>query len=650
MRSKLLDITIKNLGCIGSEGLTIALDNMLCLVGNNNTGKSTVLRAYELAVGSERYDISRDRHNSSNENTTVEITVHIPEGVGNIAEKWKVIDGDLHIVKSKWTWDETGSKIRQTFDPTEGEYSEDGNAAGLDNVFTSRLPKPFRVGALEGPEGELKELLKLIVEPISQKLKKNLADVESEMSKALELFNLESIKPVEEEQAKIDKYNKELTDNHSLIFPNLSIDLTIGISEFKIDPVDALIKGSSLNIKEFEKSVQWVQQGTGSQRALFWSLLQVRSKLQTINDLKIENEKKIGSLKKENQKLEREKSKAAKEETKESKQTKINENLIEIKKLTNIIAEDVVGNGGDDIMLPGYMLLIDEPEIALHPNGIRAASKVLYDLAKDSAWQVMLSTHSPLFINPFEDNTTIVRLSREGSSPSPKTYRSDNVNFSDEEKDQLTLLNTFDQNLAEMFFGQKLIIVEGDTEFAAFNKIFNLNLEKYPLGSRPLIIRARGKFTISPLIKMLKHLKVDFSILHDSDYPKTKKDGINGVWTYNDSLYCKIQIARDDGIMVIHRISISTFEIEHLGVEVDLDGNVELPSSKNKPYEMFKMIGDNDSLKLSVEKTLDELLSIKSNPFPFGVENISGLEKRFNKWVVENGISDPRFILDKKTN
>src|SRR5690606_2289287 len=206
------------------------------------------------------------------------------------------------------------------------------------------------------------------------------------------LFNLESIKPVEEEQAKIDKYNKELTDNHSLIFPNLSIDLTIGISEFKIDPVDALIKGSSLNIKEFEKSVQWVQQGTGSQRALFWSLLQVRSKLQTINDLKIENEKKIGSLKKENQKLEREKSKAAKEETKESKQTKINENLIEIKKLTNIIAEDVVGNGGDDIMLPGYMLLIDEPEIALHPNGIRAASKVLYDLAKDSAWQVMLST------------------------------------------------------------------------------------------------------------------------------------------------------------------------------------------------------------------------------------------------------------------
>ena len=38
----------------------------------------------------------------------------------------------------------------------------------------------------------------------------------------------------------------------------------------------------------------------------------------------------------------------------------------------------------NDIALPGYMLLIDEPEIALHPNGIRAASKYLYELAKEA--------------------------------------------------------------------------------------------------------------------------------------------------------------------------------------------------------------------------------------------------------------------------
>lgn len=50
--------------------------------------------------------------------------------------------------------------------------------------------------------------------------------------------------------------------------------------------------------------------------------------------------------------------------------------------------------------------------------------------------------------------------------------------------------------------------------------------EKYPLSTRPIIIRARGKFTILPIIKMLNHFKVDFSVLHDSDYPKIKMEEI----------------------------------------------------------------------------------------------------------------------------
>lgn len=646
MRSKLLDITIKNLGCIGTEGLTVSLDNILCLVGNNNTGKSTVLRAYELAVGTEKYDVQRDRHNSNEDDSTVEISVHIPEGVANISEKWKVISGDLRIVKSKWTWDGNGNKIRQTYDPENDEYSDEGKAAGLDNVFNSRLPKPFRIGALQGPEGELKNLLKLIIEPISVKLKKNLEDAESEMSKALDLFNKESIKPVKEEQEKIDKYSKELTGSHSLIFPNLDIDLSIGIADFKIDPVDALVKGSNLSIKEFDKIVNWDQQGTGSQRALFWSLLQVRSRLQAISEVKVENEKRINQLEKENKKLIKERDNATKDTTKQGKQEKIDNNLEDIEKLKKLIPEEVVEKEEDDIKLPGFMLLIDEPEIALHPNGIRAASKVLYDLAKDLSWQVMLSTHSPLFVNPFEDNTTIVRLSRDNGSPSPKTYRSNLIKFSNEERDQLVLLNTFDQNISEMFFGQQIIIVEGDTEFAAFHKIMNSDIEKYPIGSRPLIIRARGKYTISPLIKILTHFKVNFSVLHDSDYPKNKKGDINGVWTFNNKLFEQIQKSRKDGLKIVHRISISTFELEHLGVEINEDGIVELPSSKGKPFEIYELIDKNVALKGSIENILDELIDNDAIEEPFGEKPMENLEIKFKKWVENNSINDRRFIID----
>ena len=553
MRSKLLSMTIKNLGCIGEEGLTIDLDNILCLVGQNNSGKSTILRAYELAVGAQNYSYEKDYCNKSSKKTEIEISVHIPEGIGNIADKWKEKIGIHNVVKSKWEWEFNGAKTRKTYQPDIEEYSDDGNAAGLDNVFNSRLPIPFRIGALDNSNFELKNLLKLIVDPIAESLRERLNNKDSELSIALETFSTQAKIPVSEHKLKIDKYNEELTSSHNKIFPNLTIDLNIGMSEIKIDPIDALIKGSRLNIKEFDENVDWDQQGTGSQRALFWSLLQLRSRLQSINNIKIENEKKAKVLEKEIKKLEGEKNKAKTPKTVEEKQKLIDEKNLELDDLKNgnVSSEE---NNSDDISLPGYMLLIDEPEIALHPNGIRAASKYLYDLAKDSSWQVMLTTHSPLFINPFEDHTTIIRLSRDEGSPSPKTYKSDEIKFKSEEIDELKLLNNFDQNLSEMFFGQYPIIVEGDTEFASFERIMQMNTEKYPLVLHPIIIRARGKYTIIPIMKMLQHFKVNFSILHDSDYPKNINGKVNGAWTGNQKIYEQILNIRLEKVRVIHRI------------------------------------------------------------------------------------------------
>lgn len=645
MRSKLLDITIKNLGCIGNDGLTIALDNILCLVGNNNSGKSTILRAYELVVGTVSYNLSTDRCNFNDEDTSIEISVHIPEGVENIAEKWKEVDGDLRRVRSKWTWDDSGTKTRQTFDPETGDYAEDGNAAGLDNVFKSRLPVPFRIGALESPDSELKELLKLIVEPISSVLKKKLSDTESELSKALDTFNIEASKPVIAEKDKIEKYGKAISKSHASIFPNLGIDLSIGLSKIEINPMDYLLKGSNLNITEFNETVNWSQQGTGSKRALFWSLLQVRSRLQAINNLKVEQIKRLKQIEASIKKLEKERDKAAKQTTKDEKNAQIDELIREFESLEGVDIEETFEITSSDLQLPGYMLLIDEPEIALHPNGIRAASNYLYELAKDSSWQIMLTTHSPLFINPFEDNTTIVRLHRSEGTPSPLTYRSESINFSDIEKERLSLLNSFDQNLAEMFFGQHPIIVEGDTEFAAFLRIMELEPQKYPVSNRPILIRARGKFTILPLMKMLNHFKVDFSVLHDSDYPKTA-DGKNlGVWTGNQQIRDAISNYRAQGRKIVHRISISTFEIEIKGPKVGGDGSIILPSSKDKPFEFYTLIKSDPIIKERTESLLAQLSYVNSNPEPFEEKTAADLDSVFSDWVTLHGISDIRFNL-----
>lgn len=417
------------------------------------------------------------------------------------------------------------------------------------------------------------------------------------------------------------------------------------MADLKVDPLDALIRGSRLNIKEFNNNVDWDQQGTGSQRALFWSLLQVRSRLQAVKNFKSDNEKRIKQFEKDIKKLEVERDKATKEATKEAKQKAIVEKVQELQLAKDIEPEKAVDDKNSEVALPGYMLLIDEPEIALHPNGIRAASKYLYELANDDSWQVMLTTHSPLFINPFEDHTTIVRLSRNDGNPAPSTYRSDEIEFTIDEIENLKLLNSFDQNLSEMFFGQYPLIVEGDTEYAAFDKVMRMEAEKYHINYKPILIRARGKYTILPLIKMLSHFKVDFSVLHDSDYPKNKKGNANNVWSGNKDIYEEIKKARAAGMRVVHRISISTFEVAHDKIELDEDGNYISGSSKDKPWLMFQKVKENDKVKKSVEAVLDDLIDANCSQEPFDKDFSESLPEKFNEWVNVNSIKDQRFKI-----
>ena len=78
---------IVNIGCIGNEGLTVQLDDIVCLVGANNSGKSTVLRAYEAAVNQQPLTPDEINKKSEGRSASVELWIHIPESAGNIDGK-----------------------------------------------------------------------------------------------------------------------------------------------------------------------------------------------------------------------------------------------------------------------------------------------------------------------------------------------------------------------------------------------------------------------------------------------------------------------------------------------------------------------------------------------------------------------------------
>jgi hypothetical protein len=144
---------------------------------------------------------------------------------------------------------------------------------------------------------------------------------------------------------------------------------------------------------------------------------------------------------------------------------------------------------------------------------------------------------------------------------------------------------------------------------------------------------------------MLSHFKVNFSVLHDSDYPKNKRGQANNVWSGNQSIYEEIQNARAQGVRVVHRTSISTFEVAHDKIELDEQGNYISGSSKDKPWLMYQKVKDNDNIKKSVEKVLDDLIDGECNEEPFDKPFAESLPEKFTAWVTENEIKDPRFII-----
>jgi putative ATP-dependent endonuclease of OLD family len=447
-RSRLLRMFIRNIGCIGDAGLTVQLDNIVCLVGRNNAGKSTVLKAYEIASGKVAFAWGADRCQWAPPEAPSEIIldVHIPEGIGNVDAKWKKAKDGLLIVQSRWQWQPPGyEKIRTTWDPEADDWAVDEKAGGADPVFSSRLPKALRIGSLDDAKSSEDLLLQLALSPFNTDLKKHESDPESPLTKSVQGLVALVTGMTAGHSDSFNQISARVGKNFQGVFPRLDVRLDVGMAAPNLKLAELLRQGSGLRIKDGKTESTLAQQGTGARRALFWSMVQVH------NELNRALEKSEGR-KKEIEKLEKDKDKESKKAKPNAEKIKDLQVQIDAKKNAGDAAPD-----GDDPAFPGYLLLIDEPENALHPLAARAAQKHLYRLAEDPEWQIILSTHSPYFVNPLEDHTTIVRLERhsddEKAPVTPRTFIADSVDFDGPTKKRLQAIQQMDTGLSEIFFG-----------------------------------------------------------------------------------------------------------------------------------------------------------------------------------------------------
>ena len=618
----------------------MCLDEIVCLVGANNTGKSTVLRAYEAAVTNSSLEPEEISEKANGQPATVELWVHIPEGAENIDARWKVAENGMLLVRSKWTWSKKAGKpekplwdpVRTTWNPEIDAYSDDDKASGLDTVFNSRLPRPFRIGSLDDPTEEHKKLLDLVLEPIKTRLADLMKEDGSELRKKIIALQEEAEKPVAAFKADLDGVQTRVNSSYRRVFSTAEIRLSVSLGELTVDPGAALVKSSHVGVIESHGQTRWSQQGTGSQRALFWSMLEVRSELNRIAEERKQMEKVAKDKEKELKKKEGELAKITQEAAKTKKQQEID--AIKADRAALRPGGAAPAAPAPAPFLPGYMLLIDEPETALHPAAIRAAKEHLYSLAAESGWQVMLSTHHPAFIDPLKDHTTIVRLHRPEANAVPNVYRADSANFDATEKDTLKTLLAFDQSVSEMFFSNKVIIVEGDTEFAAFTVAMDADAQAFPLDVRPLLLRARGKWTIPLLLRMLAHFKVPCAVLHDIDSPRTREGGEqNAAYAANQAISDAVAAARQAGVPIIHLTSLPEFEREH---------GMNLPT-KDKPFNAWRVTRDNAVIGASVRRVLDELCCVPNADAINHANDGRHFEAKCRAWAAIHAASAPEF-------
>lgn len=543
-KPRLTKLIVKNFRCIGTTPVSIDLNDIVVLVGANNVGKSSILKAYELAMsqGSNKGKLKIEDfpNNIIDPDNLPEIELHTIVYDNSPGERWiTVLPNEERLVKERWIWANEGDPKREGWDAEAHAWS-DQVPWGAPNVANSRRPEPHRVDAFDPPEEQATAIKDLLMKAVNDRVKNlksaNQEEEENEYHQLLSKVKELQKKIVADSQEQIDAVNVELSQQFEKVFPNYKIDfdakpednLDKTINLFKADP--QLLMGP---VDGYLSTVE--RQGSGARRTLLWTALKFLS----------ENNQK----------------------------------------------------GKDEAAVRPHLLLIDEPEICLHPNAIRDACSVLYDLPNSGNWQVMVTTHSPIFIDFSRDNTTIVKVEKNvaGAIQGTTVFRPETAQLDDDDKRNLKLLNLCDPYVAEFFFGGKVIVVEGDTEYTAFNYIKASNPEVY---KDIHIIRARGKATIVSLVKILNHFGSSYSILHDSDTPMTADGAMaNPAWGNNPNILAAIA-AKPAGTQTRLLASLPNFEKAYFGEVIVTE----------KPYNALRTISEQPAKFAIVETLLQALI------------------------------------------
>ena len=175
----------------------------------------------------------------------------------------------------------------------------------------------------------------------------------------------------------------------------------------------------------------------------------------------------------------------------------------------------------EDEHLRSLIICFEEPEIYLHPSAANQMRNAIYELSSISS-QIVATTHSPYMIDLSKKPRQVLnRLSIDGNEVQilPFSVTDAFQQLQADDKQYVKMLLKLDDYVARLFFTENVVVIEGDTEDVLIKEsLKRLQRDNYlQIISKFEIIKARGKAAIIGLVKYLTAMGIKPIVVHDRD-------------------------------------------------------------------------------------------------------------------------------------
>ena len=168
--------------------------------------------------------------------------------------------------------------------------------------------------------------------------------------------------------------------------------------------------------------------------------------------------------------------------------------------------------------------IFEEPELYLHPQAQRSLFDSFVELST-SGNQVILCTHSSNLIS-IDKYKSIYIIKKENEQYGSKVTQCEEDLFDGNQKNEWNLSYWINPDRGELFFAEKVILVEGQTDKVILPALADkLGVFKYSY----TVIDCGSKQNIPLYIKLMNKFKIPYVSVYDKDHQENKSEQAIGV-------------------------------------------------------------------------------------------------------------------------